>query len=93
MGDMQQGVEGEGWPEGWKEGVVVPVLKKGAGEKVEDYRGIRLTQTAYKVYASVMAERLREEVEGGGIAATESNGVQERGRMYGQRVCAELSRK
>ena len=54
----------EGWPEEWREGVVVPVLKKGAGDKVEDYRGITLTQTAYKVYASVLAERLREEVEG-----------------------------
>ena len=54
---------GEGWPEGWKEGIVVPVLKKGAGERVEDYRGITLTQTAYKIYASVLAERLRLEVE------------------------------
>ena len=43
---------GEGWPEGWREGV-----------KVDDYRGITLTQTAYKVYASVLAERLRLEVE------------------------------
>ena len=25
---------------GWKEGVVVPVVKKGAGEMVEDYRGL-----------------------------------------------------
>ena len=30
-------MEGEGWPEGWKEGVEVPVVKKGAGERVEDY--------------------------------------------------------
>ena len=65
---------GEGWPEGWKEGVVVPVLKKGAGEKVEDYRGITLTQTAYKVYASVLAERLREEVEGGGLLPPSQTG-------------------
>ena len=53
---------GEGWPEGWREGVVVPVMK-GRGAKVNDYRGITLTQTAYKVYASVLAERLRLEVE------------------------------
>ena len=57
-------MEGEGWVEEWREGVVVPVVKKGAGKRVEDYRGVTLTQTAYKVYASVLAERLREEVEG-----------------------------
>ena len=44
---------GEGWPEEWREGVVIPVLKKGTGDKVEEYRGITMTQTAYKVYAAV----------------------------------------
>lgn len=59
--------KGEGFPEEWREGVVVPVLKKGKGDRVEEYRGVTLTQTAYKVYASVLAERLREEVEEKGI--------------------------
>ena len=34
---------GEGWVEEWREGVVVPMLEKGSGKKVEDYRGITLT--------------------------------------------------
>ena len=55
--------KGEGWVEEWRDGIVVPVVKKGVGKKVEDYRGITLTQTAYKVYAAVLAERLRQEVE------------------------------
>lgn len=38
---------------------MVPIVK-GEGEK-EDYRGVTLTQTAYKVYAAALAERLREE--------------------------------
>lgn len=42
--------------------MVVPVVKKG-----EDYKGITLMQTAYKIYAAVLAERLWEEVEGKGI--------------------------
>lgn len=42
---------------------MVPIVKKGEGKKVEDYRGITLTQTAYKIYTAVLAERLREEVE------------------------------
>lgn len=46
---------------------MIPVVKRREGERVEDYRGITLTQTAYKVYAAVLAERLREEVESKGI--------------------------
>lgn len=55
--------EGEGWPEGWKEGVVVPIVKRGVRARVEDYRGVTLTQTAYKVYTMVLEGRLREEME------------------------------
>lgn len=42
----------EGWPEGWKEGMIVPIIKRGEGGRVEDYRGVTLTQTTYKVYAA-----------------------------------------
>lgn len=55
----------EGWPEEWRrEGIVVTIVKKGKGKKVEDYRGVTLMQTAYKVYAAVLAKRLRKKVEG-----------------------------
>lgn len=50
---------GEGWPESWKEGAIVPIMKKGERERVEDYKGVTLQSTLYKVYASVVAERLR----------------------------------
>ncbi|XP_070519746.1 golgin subfamily A member 6-like protein 22 [Cardiocondyla obscurior] len=55
--------KGEGFPEEWREGIVVPVLKKGKGEKVKEYREVTLTQTGYKVYASVLEGKIREEVE------------------------------
>lgn len=55
--------EGEGWPEEWKEGIIVPILKKGEGREVRDYRGVALLPTIYKIYVAVLAERLREEVE------------------------------
>lgn len=58
---------GQGWPESWKEGEIVPVVKKGEGDTVEEYRGITLMPSAYKVYATVLAERLREEVERGRV--------------------------
>lgn len=34
---------------------------------MEDHRGVTLMQTAYKVYATVLTERLREELEDRGI--------------------------
>lgn len=44
------------------------MVKEGNGEIVEEYRGItlmtRLMTTAYKIYAKVLAERLREEMVG-----------------------------
>jgi len=41
-------------------------MKKGEVEKVE-YRGVTLLPTLYKLYVSVLAERLNEELEGKGI--------------------------
>ncbi|XP_067214151.1 uncharacterized protein [Linepithema humile] len=48
--------KGEGWPENWKEGVIVPIMKKGEGEKVEEYRGVTMMPTLYKVYVTVLPE-------------------------------------
>jgi len=58
---------GEGWPGEWKEGIIVPIVKKGRGERVEEYRGVTLLVTLYKIYVMVLAERLNEEIEGKGI--------------------------
>lgn len=55
--------KGERWPEEWKEGVMVPIVKKREGIRVEEYRGITLMSTLYKIYAMLLAERLREDVE------------------------------
>jgi len=48
--------------------------EEGEGEKVEDCRGITLTQTAYKVYAMILAERLREEMEKKGVLPPSQTG-------------------
>lgn len=31
-------LKAEGWPEEWKEGVIVPIVKKECGEVLEEYR-------------------------------------------------------
>lgn len=66
--------KGRGWPERWKEGLVVPIVKKGEGEKVEDYRGITIMSSNYKIYAITLAERLRREVEEKGIVPQNQTG-------------------
>lgn len=45
------------------EGVIVPIRKKGEENRVEEYRGVLITQSVYKVYASVLAKRLRRKVD------------------------------
>lgn len=47
--------------------MVVPIVKKGERKKVEKYRGVSLTASLYKVYASVLTNRLRNEVEYKGL--------------------------
>jgi len=58
---------GDEWPKGWKEGVIVPVVKKGEGGKVEEYRGVTLLSSLYKLYVMILAERLNKEIERKGI--------------------------
>jgi len=65
---------GEGWIKEWEEGIIVPVLKKGEGNKVKEYRGVTLTSTLYKVYVGVLAERLRIEVERKGLVGDNQAG-------------------
>ncbi|KAL6417839.1 hypothetical protein ACFW04_014331 [Cataglyphis niger] len=55
--------KGEEWIDEWTERVILPILKKGEVERVEEYRGVSLTPTLYKVHASVLAGRLSDEME------------------------------
>lgn len=52
-----------GWPERWKEGLVVPIVKKGERETVENNKGVTIMSASYKIYAITLAERLRRDVE------------------------------
>lgn len=44
------------------EGVILPIVKKGEG-LVEEYRGVTMMPSLYKIYPSILAERLRIETE------------------------------
>lgn len=43
--------------------MIVLIAKKGESRKVEDYRGITLMTTLYKIYTMVLAKKLREELK------------------------------
>jgi hypothetical protein len=45
-------------PDQWKESVIVPVHKKGVKTDCNNYRGISLLSTAYKMLSNVLLSRL-----------------------------------
>lgn len=50
-------------PEKWNRGLISPIYKKGRKDDVKNYRGVTLMDTAYKIYADILNERLQREVE------------------------------
>ncbi|KAH0820667.1 hypothetical protein GEV33_002124 [Tenebrio molitor] len=61
--EIMNGVwKGEGFPQKWKEGIICPIYKKGEKDTASNYRGITLLNTAYKVYAMIVEERLMKEM-------------------------------
>jgi hypothetical protein len=68
MVELMNGVwRGEGFPVDWREGVICPIFKKGEKNRAENYRGITLLNTGYKLYASVLSERMMREIEEKGV--------------------------
>lgn len=55
--------KGGGIPQEWKKGVICPIFKKGDKKETKNYRGVTLMDTAYKVYASILNEKLMREVK------------------------------
>lgn len=47
----------------WKDGMVVPIYKKGDKDQAENYRGITLMNTDYKIHAAVLRSKLEKKFE------------------------------
>jgi hypothetical protein len=68
MVELMNGVwRGEGFPADWREGVICPIFKKVEKNRAENYREITLLNTGYKLYASVLSERMKREIEEKGV--------------------------
>lgn len=34
--------KGDGWPGDWREGEIVPIIKRGEGKEIKDYKGVTI---------------------------------------------------
>lgn len=50
-------------PESWKESIIIPIFKKGDKQNCNNYRGISLLATSYKVFSNVLLDRLTPHAE------------------------------
>ena len=50
-------------PQKWETGMVINIHKKGTKSKCENYRGITLLSTAYKLFTNIIKNRLNGHVE------------------------------
>jgi hypothetical protein len=51
-------------PESWQKAIIVPLHKKGDIKKCENYRGISLLNSGYKIYAHIIKNKLYEYYNG-----------------------------
>jgi hypothetical protein len=50
-------------PNEWRRSIIVPILKKGDKSNPENYRGISLLNTCYKIYSRLLNEKLKKFTE------------------------------
>jgi hypothetical protein len=94
MVELMNGVwRGKGFPVDWREGVICPIFKKGEKNTAENYRGITLQNTGYKLYASVLSERMKGEIEEKGVLPDRQAGFRKgRGTMDNEYILDHLTR-
>jgi len=49
--------------EEWKETIIVPIHKKGARDRCENYRGIVLGNAGYQILANIILEKIKPYIE------------------------------
>ncbi|KAJ3632437.1 hypothetical protein MTP99_009448 [Tenebrio molitor] len=94
MVELMNGVwRGKGFPVDWREGVICPIFKKGEKNEAENYRGITLQITGYKLYASALSERMKREIEEKGVLPDSQAGFRKgRGTMDNEYILGHLTK-
>ena len=69
--------KGKGLPARWRKGVISPIYKKGKKNDPKSYRGITLLDTTYKIYASILDNKLKEEIKDKNILPDTQAGFRE----------------
>ena len=59
------------------EGLITPLHKEGEIVNIENYKGIPLLSTAYKIHAMVLMEKLKRKVEAKGFLSESPGGFQD----------------
>lgn len=73
---------GKGFIDEWREGVIVPIHKKGNREEVTNYRGVTILNTGYRMYATLLNNRIMKRLEeNGGLEETQTGFRKGRGTM------------
>jgi hypothetical protein len=49
-------------PNEWKRSIIVPIYKKGDKRKPENYRGINLLNTCYKIFSKILNGKLKKNI-------------------------------
>jgi len=60
---VRQILEEERIPEEWKETIIVPIHKRGDRDRCENYRGIALGNSAYKILSNIILGKIKPYIE------------------------------
>lgn len=71
---MEKCLNGNPIPETWRESNIWPIHKKGSKTVAENYRGISISNSIYKLYASILNCRLEEYIESENLIQDTQNG-------------------
>ena len=72
-------------PDSWKSAIIIPVFKKGAAEKVDNYRPISLTCVAGKIMERLIAAEMYEHLRFNGLLSGAQHGF-----IKGKSTCTNL---